>query len=130
MSDHEVEVVLSPEGEQIARHFGGILETLNRRLGEVEARVGQIERLLSLRLGTKLMAVPGGDNRDAAELLEGIREGVQIETILLDVGQRLYDLEYALFAPKQETPEEGDADVDTGADAPAEAEDVQDSGVQ
>jgi hypothetical protein len=64
-------------------------------------RLEQIERLLSLRLKTKLMVVSGKDDgRDAAELLEGIREGVQIETILLDIGARLHDLEYHCFAPE------------------------------
>lgn len=82
------------EIEAVFKSLAGMIEGLTLRLE-------QIERLLSLRLKTKLMVVSGKDDgRDAAELLAGIREGVQIETILLDIGARLHDLEYHCFAPE------------------------------
>jgi hypothetical protein len=77
----------------------GVFKTLAGMIEGLTLRVEQIERLLTLRLKTKLMVVSGKDDgRGAAELLEGIREGVQIETILLDIGARLHDLEYHCFA--------------------------------
>jgi hypothetical protein len=81
----------SPDATEVIRTLAGMIEGLTLRLE-------QIERLLSLRLKTKLMVVGKDDGRDAAELLEGIREGVQIETILLDIGGRLHDLEFHCFA--------------------------------
>jgi hypothetical protein len=113
----EGEIILSPELEGVVRQFGGYFENVFQRLGEVEARVGKIGRLLSIRLNTKLMGVPDGDVSDAAELLKGIREGVEIETVLLDIGQRLYDLEYHCFAPKPtEEDEQASPDLTTQED--------------